>query len=112
LNSNVNQTQSKEKKNGIEKERRRNRIKINGTIFILFFKKKRLRNRIKEKWYRESKEIIINKKELKKKRKRKWYREKKKGFLRSSPHSILLPFSQSYVKHDLRKNKIVVPFFC
>jgi hypothetical protein len=35
-----------------------------------------------------------------------------KGFARGSPHSILLAFSQSYVEHDLRKNKIVVPFFC
>jgi hypothetical protein len=25
-----------------------------------------------------------------------------------SPHSVLLAFSQTYVKHDLRKNKIVV----
>jgi hypothetical protein len=24
---------------------------------------------------------------------------------------VLLAFSQTYVKHDLRKNKIVVPFF-
>jgi hypothetical protein len=30
----------------------------------------------------------------------------------SSPLSVLLAFSQSYVEHDLRKNKIVVPFFC
>jgi hypothetical protein len=35
-----------------------------------------------------------------------------KGFARGSPHSVLLAFSQSYVKHDLRKNKIVIPFFC
>jgi hypothetical protein len=34
------------------------------------------------------------------------------GFARGSPRSILLAFSQSYVEHDLRKNKIVVPFFC
>jgi hypothetical protein len=33
-------------------------------------------------------------------------------FARSSPHSILLVFSKSYVEHDLRKNKIVIPFFC
>jgi hypothetical protein len=26
--------------------------------------------------------------------------------------SVLLVFSQSYVEHDLRKNKIVVSFFC
>jgi hypothetical protein len=29
-----------------------------------------------------------------------------------SSRSVLLPFSQFYVEHDLRKNKIVVPFFC
>jgi hypothetical protein len=34
------------------------------------------------------------------------------GFAKGSPHSVLLAFSQSYVEHDLRKNKIVVPFFC
>jgi hypothetical protein len=34
-----------------------------------------------------------------------------KGFARGSPRSVLLAFSQSYVEHDLRKNKIVVPFF-
>jgi hypothetical protein len=34
------------------------------------------------------------------------------GFARGSPSSVLLAFSQSYKKHDLRKNKIVVPFFC
>jgi hypothetical protein len=34
------------------------------------------------------------------------------GFARGSPRSVLLAFSQSYVKYDLRKNKIVVPFFC
>jgi hypothetical protein len=28
-----------------------------------------------------------------------------------SLRNILHAFSQSYVKHDLRKNKIVVPFF-
>jgi hypothetical protein len=36
-------------------------------------------------------------------------------FARDSPHNVLLAFSQSYVKHDLRKNKIVVApttFFC
>jgi hypothetical protein len=27
---------------------------------------------------------------------------------RGSPHSVLLAFFQSYVKHDLRKNKIVM----
>jgi hypothetical protein len=35
-----------------------------------------------------------------------------KGFVKRSSHSVLLVFSQSYVQHDLRKNKIVVPFFC
>jgi hypothetical protein len=34
-----------------------------------------------------------------------------KGFAKGSPHSILLAFSQSYLEHDLRKNKIVVSFF-
>jgi hypothetical protein len=34
-----------------------------------------------------------------------------KGFARGFPCSILLVFSQSYVEHDLRKNKIVIPFF-
>jgi hypothetical protein len=33
------------------------------------------------------------------------------GFARNSPCSILLAFSQFYVGHDLRKNKILVPFF-
>ena len=33
------------------------------------------------------------------------------GFVRSFPPSVFLPFFQFYVKHDLRKNKIVVPFF-
>jgi hypothetical protein len=28
--------------------------------------------------------------------------------VRGFPHSVLLGFFQSYVKHDLRKNKIVV----
>jgi len=30
-------------------------------------------------------------------------------FARGSPSSVLLAFSQSYIKHNLRKNKIVVP---
>jgi hypothetical protein len=34
----------------------------------------------------------------------------KKENARSSPCSILLAFSQSYVKYDLRKNKIVAAF--
>jgi hypothetical protein len=34
------------------------------------------------------------------------------GLLGVFLHSVLLAFSQSYIKHDLRKNKIVVPFFC
>jgi hypothetical protein len=29
---------------------------------------------------------------------------------RGSPHSVLLAFSQTYVKLDLRKNKIVMAF--
>jgi hypothetical protein len=33
------------------------------------------------------------------------------GFARGSLHSVLLTLYQSYVEHDLRKNKIVVPFF-
>jgi hypothetical protein len=33
------------------------------------------------------------------------------GFVRGSFRSVLLAFSQSYIKHDLRKNNIVVPFF-
>ena len=33
------------------------------------------------------------------------------GLLGVLPPSVLLAFSQSYVKHDLRKNKIVVLFF-
>jgi hypothetical protein len=33
------------------------------------------------------------------------------GFAMGSLHSVLLIFSQSYLEHDLRKNKIVVPFF-
>jgi hypothetical protein len=35
-----------------------------------------------------------------------------KGFARVSPRSILLAFFQSYIEHYLRKNKIVVSFFC
>jgi hypothetical protein len=35
----------------------------------------------------------------------------RKGFVRDSSRSVLLAFSQSYVEHDLRKNKIVIPFF-
>jgi hypothetical protein len=38
--------------------------------------------------------------------------DKKKRFVMGSPCSVLLSFSQSYVEYDLRKNKIVVPFFC
>jgi hypothetical protein len=34
------------------------------------------------------------------------------GFVRGSPYSVFLVFSQSYVQYDLRKNKIVVLFFC
>jgi hypothetical protein len=33
------------------------------------------------------------------------------GFAMGSPHSVFLAFSQSYVEHDLRKNKIIVHFF-
>jgi hypothetical protein len=33
------------------------------------------------------------------------------GFARGSPRSVLLAFSQSYIEHDIRKNKIVIPFF-
>ena len=36
----------------------------------------------------------------------------KKGFARGSPSCVLLAFFQSYIEHDLRKNKIVVLFFC
>jgi hypothetical protein len=36
----------------------------------------------------------------------------KKGFARGSLRSVLLPFFQFYVEYYLRKNKIVVPFFC
>jgi hypothetical protein len=32
-------------------------------------------------------------------------------FARGSPRSVLLAFFQSYIEHDLRKNKIVVSFF-
>jgi hypothetical protein len=35
-----------------------------------------------------------------------------KGFARGFSRSVLLVFSQFYTEHDLRKNKIVVPFFC
>jgi hypothetical protein len=34
------------------------------------------------------------------------------GFANSSFRSVLLAFSQFYVKHDLKKNKIVIHFFC
>jgi hypothetical protein len=34
-----------------------------------------------------------------------------KGFARGSLRNVLMAFSQSYVEHDLRKNKIVIPFF-
>jgi hypothetical protein len=34
------------------------------------------------------------------------------GFARGSSRSVFLMFFQFYVKHDLRKNKIVVSFFC
>jgi hypothetical protein len=34
-----------------------------------------------------------------------------KGFARGSIYSVFLAFSQSYVEHDLRKNKIEVHFF-
>jgi hypothetical protein len=33
-------------------------------------------------------------------------------FAKDSPRSILLVFSQFYIKYDFKKNKIVVPFFC
>jgi hypothetical protein len=33
------------------------------------------------------------------------------GFVRGYLCSVFLTFSQSYIEHDLRKNKIVVPFF-
>jgi hypothetical protein len=32
-------------------------------------------------------------------------------FARGSFHSVLLASFQSYAEHNLRKNKIVVPFF-
>jgi hypothetical protein len=35
-----------------------------------------------------------------------------KEFARGCLRSILIAFSQSYIEHDLRKNKIIVPFFC
>jgi hypothetical protein len=28
------------------------------------------------------------------------------GFVRGSPHSVLLAFSQNYVEHDLKKKKL------
>jgi hypothetical protein len=34
------------------------------------------------------------------------------GFARGFSSSVLLAFSQSYVEYDLRKNKIIVSFFC
>jgi hypothetical protein len=34
------------------------------------------------------------------------------GFAKGSPYNVLLMFFQSYVEYDLRKNKIVIPFFC
>jgi hypothetical protein len=34
------------------------------------------------------------------------------GFAKGSFRSVLLTFFQSYVEHHLRKNKIVVTFFC
>jgi hypothetical protein len=36
----------------------------------------------------------------------------KTPFLRGLLGVLFVVFSQSYVEHDLRKNKIVVPFFC
>jgi hypothetical protein len=44
------------------------------------------------------------------KKKKKWG-AKDIGFARGSSHSILLTFFQSYVEHDLRKNKIIITFF-
>jgi hypothetical protein len=35
----------------------------------------------------------------------------KKEFAKGSSCSVLLTFSQSYVEHDLRKNKIVILFY-
>jgi hypothetical protein len=35
-----------------------------------------------------------------------------KGFVMGFPDSVLLVFFQFYIEHYLRKNKIVVPFFC
>ena len=35
-----------------------------------------------------------------------------KGFAKGSSRNVLSAFSQSYVEYDLRKNKIVVLFFC
>jgi hypothetical protein len=40
------------------------------------------------------------------------YIYKAKEFARGSSRNVLLAFSQSYVEHDLRKSKIVIPFFC
>jgi hypothetical protein len=34
-----------------------------------------------------------------------------KDFARGSFYGVLLTFSQSYIEHDLRKNKIVLSFF-
>jgi hypothetical protein len=34
----------------------------------------------------------------------------KKENARDSPHNVLLVFSQAYIKHYLRKNKIVMAF--
>jgi hypothetical protein len=34
------------------------------------------------------------------------------GFVKGSSYSVLLAFFQSYIEHNLKKNKIVVPFFC
>jgi hypothetical protein len=43
------------------------------------------------------------------------FKKKKKkfrlGFVKGSPHSIFLVFSQFYIEYDLQKNKIIVPFF-
>jgi hypothetical protein len=53
-----------------------------------------------------------NAKKKKKKKKKRKNDEIFLGFARGSPRSVLLAFSQSYVEHDLRKNKIGVSFFC
>jgi hypothetical protein len=34
-----------------------------------------------------------------------------KGLLGGSPHNVLLVFFRFYIEHDLRKNKIAIPFF-